>query len=705
MLRKTVTLRAIAVTAGLMGSAEFVKAQQAETEPAPASSSSAANLPPLEVTSKKAKKKAAKAKAAPKAPPPAAVTQAPVEAEPVNAAPGFPATGVSGPSTPGTQQINVTSQDLARNNPTDARGIFKGEPGIAVGSSVPMSQKIYVHGVEETNLAVTIDGSRQNNKLFHHSGTNLIDPTLMKAVRVDAGVAPADAGPGALGGSIAYETKDAGDLLLPGRNFGGFATAAYDTNGETFTRGVSSFGRVRGFEYLGYLNFADGNNFEGGNGQEILGTGANLFSGLGKVAYQAESGDRLEFSYERVHDDALRPFRANIGAITVGRPVPPVRRYDLLRQNYVLTYTDEKPQGWWNPKAVVGYSGTDLEIPDAQGKSGSMNGKFENRFALAIGEITTGVDFYSDHANYLDADFGTEERADNAGIYVQARLKPWQRTRLSLGLRGDHQWFEGVEGSKFEDSGISANAAGEYDIFHFLTARAGASHVWAGVPLMESFVSDPDWDYENGPESVTADNYTAGLVVRAGGGISLEANVFRTEIDDARATIEGPVESFDLVTEGFDAGIRYEWISGFARAKFARVDAEIDGHAPDTYFGNYLTVPVGDIFALQLVHTFIGTGVTFGADAEFALKNSDPLDYRVNDTAGEAKSAIPAYEVVNAFIEYAPATLPNLTLRADVKNLFDEAYASRATYGQDFVVARPLLEPGRSFRLGATANF
>lgn len=59
-----------------------------------------------------------------------------------------------------------------------------------------MSQKVYVHGIEETSLAVTMDGGRQNNKVFHHNGTNLIDPGLLKAVSVDAGVAPADAGPG-----------------------------------------------------------------------------------------------------------------------------------------------------------------------------------------------------------------------------------------------------------------------------------------------------------------------------------------------------------------------------------------------------------------------------------------------------------------------------------------------------------------------------
>lgn len=75
----------------------------------------------------------------------------------------------------------ITQRDLDRRNPSDLRGVFAGEPGIKVGSSVPMSQKVYVQGMEETNLAVTIDGGRQNNKIFHHNATTLVDPTLLKA--------------------------------------------------------------------------------------------------------------------------------------------------------------------------------------------------------------------------------------------------------------------------------------------------------------------------------------------------------------------------------------------------------------------------------------------------------------------------------------------------------------------------------------------
>lgn len=241
----------------------------------------------------------------------------------------------------------------------DATTVACGELPSQIGSGF----QVYVHGIEETNLAVTIGGSRQNNKVFHHIGTHLIDPGLPKAVGVDAGVAPADAGPGALGGAISYETKDARDLL-DGDGFGGFVTSSYNFNSDTITTGVSAKGIHEGFEFLGYFNFGNGNDFTAGNGSDVEGTSTDLLSGLGKLAYEFDSGDRVEISHERVHDDAPRPFRANVGFIA-GRPPwePRVRDCKLDRQNTVFIYTDSTPGGWWDPKVVLAYSRTELEVP------------------------------------------------------------------------------------------------------------------------------------------------------------------------------------------------------------------------------------------------------------------------------------------------------------------------------------------------------
>ncbi len=616
--------------------------------------------------------------------------------------------GGEGNPTPGVESIAITTEDLERVDPSDLQDVFRGQPSVKVGSSLAISQKIYVQGVEENALAVTIDGARQNNKVFHHNATTYIDPELLKAARVDPGVAPADAGPGALGGSVAFETKDVADLLEPGKAFGGSLTSSYETNGETFSTSGTAYGAIDGFEVLGYLKFADGDEFEAGNNETIPGSAVSVLSGLGKAAYEAESGDRFELSYEQVNDDGVRPNRADFI-----RPGLPNVIYDLTRQNVVFTYTDETPTGMWDPRILLAYGVTEVSADpsgdSSVGTTDTINGKFENNFALGLGDVVAGVDFYSDEALYEGDSGDFSEQANNIGAYTQARLDLTDRARLSVGGRADFQQFEGTNGYEEDNAGVSGNISGEYDITDILTASAGYSHVWGGIALGENYLFPPnrfgeiltEIDYADGLEPVTSDNLTAGLKADFGNGFTLGGRVFRSDIDNARVLLRvGEPTQRDIVTQGYELSAGYEWGAGFVRVGFADIDSEIDGRPADSDFGRYLTTPVGQIFTVGAAHTFDQWGVTVGADAEFGLEYTDTFNGDT-DTRGEP---LPAYEVVNAHVEYQPQQFDHITLRAEVKNLFDENYADRATYGQEYGVS-PLLEPGRSFKLSATARF
>jgi hemoglobin/transferrin/lactoferrin receptor protein len=642
--------------------------------------------------------------------------------------------GTSGGLAPvnGVDKVKITAEDLEQSNPSNLQDVFAGEPGIMVGSSLPMSQKVYVHGVEETNLAVTVDGGRQNNRVFHHNANTLVDPSLLKQVEIDAGVATADAGPGALAGSIAYETRDVGDLLEPGKTYGGFGKLSYDTNSETVTTGAAAYGMSGGFEALGYINYGNGENYEDGGGNEILGSEANFITGIGKLAYQAESGDRFEFSHEQIKDDAERPWRPNMQNI-VGPPPwqPALREYDLHRKNTVFSYTNELAEGLWDPKIVLAYSETDLDtvavcraafcgvntLYPTLGSGSSLNGKAENKFNFAFGSVTTGVDFYRDEVSlksvtpYIPTptDDSSDEAATNVGAYAQARLEPADDVRLSFGMRADQQWFEGTTDQEFDDAGLSGNASVEYDVTSFLTLKAGYSNVWAGVPLSESFVMNPLWVYGEGPESVTAQNVIAGFVARHEG-FSLEGGVFRTEISDVRVPhyTQGPLINYELDTEGFEIGAGYDWENGFFRVKYANIDAYINGeiavsdfdNGPSFVLNKYLGVPVGEVITITTAHTFVDWGLTLGGNIEIAL------DYDKTAIASDPSTqALPGYEVVSVFAEYVPEQLPNLTLRGEVNNIFDENYTNRGSYGADSIYYVPLREPGRSFLISAKAQF
>ncbi|MBP2233148.1 hemoglobin/transferrin/lactoferrin receptor protein [Azospirillum agricola] len=615
----------------------------------------------------------------------------------------------------GVSQTTVTQEDLDRKNPSDIRDVFSGEPGIRVGSSIPMSQKVYVNGIEETNLAVTIDGSRQNNKVFHHNGTTLIDPAFLKVARVDAGVAPADTGPGALAGSIAYEMKDARDFLS-GDGVGAYVKSSFNTNGSGLTTGLSGYGRQGGFDGLAYLTYGKGGKFKDGSGRKVDGTETDMLSGLFKGGFETTDGNRLQISYERIHDDAPRPFRANVGFIS-GRPAwePRVRDYRMDRQNVVLTYSTTQPTDLWNPKIVLAYGRTDVKTPiylrpvapstvpgsyPGEGGTSSFNGKAENVFTFAMGTLTAGTDFYFDRGNYEDRTMSARERASNAGLYAQARLTPFERLRLSFGLRGDRQVFEGTTDQEWTNSGVSHNVSGEFDLIpRHLTAKAGYSHSWAGIPLAENFILNPAWRYgAGGPEPVTADNVTAGLEARYQG-FTVEGRVFQTKLDEARAAryaVGSATLAHDVKSKGYEIGAGYAWDDGFVRAKYADIDVTIDGLPADSDTGTYLATPMGRVVTVGGAHTVRSWNLTFGADAEFVLDHTKVQ-------AGQ--QSLKGYEVVNLFVEHRLPQFSNLTLRADVRNLFDASYADRATYGQEFGTVTPLHQPGRSFLLSASARF
>lgn len=593
--------------------------------------------------------------------------------------------------------ILIGPESLERRDPQTLKEVFSGESAISVGGAMPAAQKVYVNGIEETNLAVTVDGARQNRKIFHHSTTNLIDPGLLKAVRVDPGVTAADSGPGAIAGAIAYETVDAGDLLAPGENSGGFATARYATNGQTFIGGLAAYGRHEGFEGLGYVRYGDGQDYENGNGDTVEGTSTDLLSLLAKGAWTSDTGHRFELSGQQITDDADRPFRANIGSI-IGRTEPVVRKYDLTSRNVVFSYEAPQTNGVWQPSALLAWSEATTDVPEpygSKGTAGGWSGKIENLFVLGSqGTITGGADFYSEHSDYSD-DYTSKvtEKAENIGLYAQARLQPLDPLRISFGLRGDYQKFEGVDGSKTDNSGLSGNASAQYDVTETVSVQAGYSSVFGGISLQEPYIFDPAWTYED-VEPVRSQNIDAGITYE-NAGLTLGAGLFRTDVDNARDARYGvgPYIPFDYRSEGFRLDVGYAWASGFVSANYINAKLTSDDEAVDSDTLTYFGVPVGQVIALELAQRMDRYGVVFGGTLETTLDNDDLTDL--------GYESIDDYTVADIYAQYQPAEMERLSLRLEINNLFDATYADRATYGQEFGSVEPLYEPGRSVALSA----
>lgn len=255
-----------------------------------------------------------------------------------------------------------------------------------------------------------------------------------------------------------------------------------------------------------------------------------------------------------------------------------------------------------------------------------------------------------------------------------------------------------MNGTEIENAGLSGNVSAAYRLTDIVTLTAGYSNVWGGIALAENYILNDRWAYDPDMESVRAQNYTAGIETDWRG-LSFGARVFRSDFADARdeSFRGGPSLTTDFETRGYTLSAGYRWATGFVTASFTDSEIEVAGRAPDTDVTQYLGAPLGKIIAVEAGHRFDSVGVSVGGVVQAALENTD--------TEEAGGRALPAYEVVDLYVEYEPAMLEAVTLRLEANNVFDETYADRATYGQDFATVEPLREPGRSFLLKAKATF
>ncbi|MCU4675224.1 TonB-dependent receptor [Catenovulum sp. 2E275] len=602
--------------------------------------------------------------------------------------------------------LNYSRADIEANQPQDVKQLFQQDAAVSVGGSMPVNQKIYVRGIEETAMAVNIDGARQNNKVFHHNATNLIDPALLKTVRASAGVAAADDGPGAIGGSLLFETVDVADLLDPNKNFGGFINARYASNGSQLGTSGALYGQNQGFELLGFVNKVQGDDYKDGEGNTVKYTEPGFFSGLLKTAYQSNDTGRFELSHETVQDDSVRPYRANFIALTAGRPTPESRNYDLARTSTTFNYNHLQSKGIWNPAVTLSDSETELKTTENPlsdptteivytGITGSKSGKFSNQMFFDLAEVTAGLDFYSDAAIFkFSGDPDLEEKAKNTGLFVQVRQPLGHNLDMSYGVRYDKQTFTGVDGSKHKDSGLSANLFADYQVNRHLSLNAGYGKIWGGIELAENFILNPDWNYTE-LKAVESNNYSLGLKAEYEQWL-LQANTYKTKIDNARVPSWGGGAALvsDFEVDGYDLAVGYSTQISQLIVKYANIDSEINGETATSYNGNYFTAPLGEIITLSGNWQLAELSLSLGFDAEFTLEND-----AVETSGAKQKS----YTVVNTYADYR--FNQSLNFRLSVDNLTDEAYADRASYGQEFTTVVPFLEPGRSVNLNVRYQF
>jgi len=197
-----------------------------------------------------------------------------------------------------TTNSEITPTELENYQANDLADIFRHTPSVTVGGSLGIAQKIFVRGMEDSMVNVTVDGAPQTSTLFHHIGRVAIEPELLQSVEVQAGAGEATSGTGAVGGAIRFKTKSADNLLAANEQFGGIAKASYFSN-DGHKESLALYGKLT--DKVGvlasYVNVSR-DNMDDGDGEELPGTAADQTLAFIKVNAELTENQNLSISYE-----------------------------------------------------------------------------------------------------------------------------------------------------------------------------------------------------------------------------------------------------------------------------------------------------------------------------------------------------------------------------------------------------------------------
>lgn len=663
-----------------------------------------------------------------------------------------------------TTNSEITPLELENYQANDLEDIFRHTPSVTVGGSLGIAQKIFVRGMEDSMVNVTVDGAPQTSTLFHHIGRVAIEPELLQSVEVQAGAGEATSGTGAVGGAIRFKTKSADNLLRGNEQFGGIAKASYFSN-DGHKESLSLYGKLT--DKIGvlasYVNVSR-DNMDDGDGKEIPGTAADQTLAFIKVNAELTENQNLTLSYENRQEEGEFGKQTNWAPLATD----PLFMSWGERETIVLNHA-------WYLNSLVNLETTiyltessfkrELYTWDAAIKTTGFD--IRNTSDLGQHTLTYGIEQKVDKVHSQSyADFGGifDEEGTVTGVYVQDHWQLSDALLLSFGARYDAyeldhsgveaNWIQ-VDGvwvvetdasgapvttsdqfSTEKQDGISGNIGFEYSLTESLKLSAGYAQALRGRQVADAFtVGELTPNQDLSPEEV--DNTELGLVYKDGTWL-FEASVYLSVINDVVFDkFKGREGVFyenigDLETKGLELVSGYQGDNFDVIVSYSHNDVELNNASfvwPDANDASgYSTFNFDGIEMAAYEYGGLGNAIGDSINVNFNYHVNEQIKFGLNYNHVASLNDIevfhrslelgwlseletinkPGYDLFDAYVTYEPLT--NLRFDLSVQNLLDESYRSHgsvADYGHipgyESVVG--IKEPGRDIRLSVSYKF
>ncbi|MEL7203905.1 MAG: TonB-dependent receptor [Pseudomonadota bacterium] len=354
----------------------------------------------------------------------------------------------------------IEEEDFDRAQPSTVGDVIEQAPGVSmVGSESRFGESINIRGFgtglssDEPRIITLIDGVRKYYESYRQ-GSLFTDPEFFNRVEILRGPSSSTLyGSGAVGGVVAFETKDASQFLEPGDPFAVKQALEFRSNGGSIESSTFlAFAPDEQFETLVGFIYDDSDFLKDGAGNDVLGTRITETNTLLKFGYAF--GDtldhRVEAAYIRYDGEAERQLLDvidNANEVVFGPPGTPPSFFGIVDRTVVddtvaLTYNYNPDSPLVNLDVSLGYSRSENVI---ENYTGSFGVSFDSDYAyesysLRVANTSEWIGDRTENYLTFGAELYRQERITERATPANAAFQPEGTTR-TLGIFAQNEWI------------------------------------------------------------------------------------------------------------------------------------------------------------------------------------------------------------------------------------------------------------------------
>ncbi|AYO07539.1 TPA: TonB-dependent siderophore receptor [Vibrio parahaemolyticus] len=618
---------------------------------------------------------------------------------------------------------SMFADDMSLKQADHMSDLLRDIPGVDVGGTHSVNQRITIRGLGETDLDIRLDGASQHASMFHHIGNLTLNPDILKSADIQVGNNSVTQN--GLGGSVYFETKDARDLLRYDETFGARVYGGFASN-DNQQGSLTLYGLLsENVDAMVYGHYVTRDDFKDGNGDKTFGSAGDVYNILAKLGYEFNDIHRFELSYDMYRDSgdySPRPDMA--GSANNGLSSKLLIPTDYDRDTVTLSYElrGEQHQGnvtLYNTETEIKRDETvmaprwpsnRLSKNTAKNQNLGLNAKFQSDFALAQfdNRVTYGFDYMDKtSSSYYGSSKFMDESAVSTALFVEDQFFFSDAFFITAGLRFDDYKRKAETGtSNFDD--VTWALAAEWAVTQDWTLFASSRSLFKGPELMETFIAYQDVAYlDEGMKAETGQNTQGGLRFNKTLDkhfFGANVTVFQTNIDDYIADkYQDATQTYliynigDVEIKGFEASASYGYDKFNSKISYSQSDTKNKNTGGPVAGGNGRSIDMGDSIALTLDYQSDSLETIFGWTSMFVLEEDNVFD---------GQPAKDSYDVHNLYAQWVPSNVDGLSVTFGIDNIFDEVYTSHASRSgtvRGFTLDD--YEPGRNFKLSAAYQF